>query len=198
MSKMYTAEEIAKYLGIHRSTCLRYIKKVYPNKVANGEVTILTEEELRDVLVRMIESGRKILALNKKQKQNTETDSIVAINNSLSLLVNEIRALVKETRNLVETNIHLIEMLTKQKTALPSSFVSFRDNVFRLVNEYKQKNSLYDSLNDIFLELLSKFEKEENVKIRENYKTEDKNFIYTIYRLGFGDRFLAFLRKKVF
>jgi predicted transcriptional regulator len=181
--KMWTANKIAKLLGVSHVTVTRVIRELFPEKnIKQGSATILTDDEFTKVILEIKHRG--ILNLDDKLVKNDK--SLVKID-KLDRLDQQLQRLEKMTENMVviakELSFMLNKALSYSETLMLRNTGTQQQNkrkeIWDAVNDFKRANELEEMSRDILLDLAEKYQKEKGIIIKTNndYESVIRNLI---------------------
>jgi hypothetical protein len=197
--KMWTANKIARLLGVSHVTVTRVIRELFPEKnIRQGAATTLTDEEFTKVLLEIKHRG--ILNLDDKLVKNDK--SLVKID-KLDRLDQQLQRLEKMTENMVVIAKELSFMLNKALSYSETLMLrntqaqpqNKRKEIWDAVNDFKRANELEEMSRDILLDLAEKYQKEKGIIIKTNndYESVIRNLILK----NKVDDFVRWVRSKL-
>ncbi|MEN2997552.1 MAG: hypothetical protein ABDH28_00720 [Brevinematia bacterium] len=181
-------EEMLPYIGSIDSIYTGSDGK--PRIKLHGGSEVVLEGKTGEMLANIVQN---FLTGQGEMRQN-ETGILPVITN----LTQQVAMLVETTKDLVARMIKLEDLLLQRAIGKPQEdIVKTRKAISLAVDDYiRSNNLLWSNKDDIFLELLQRYEKEKNIQIRRQYRKEDKTYINTIIRLNLAEDFISFVRSK--
>lgn len=143
-----------------------------------------------------------LVASEVRKKGFLEADKVTENRGQNDRILELLEKLVELLERMMEKNMVVLEKVSTMENRLYRLENIYRlqgrngfHEVNRVIKQYMARKDIYHaSLNDIFLELLAKFEQVKG-SVRDKYKKEDKSYIGTLVRLGRLDDFLSFVEK---
>jgi len=210
--------ELAYILGVSERTIYRAMKKAKIEKIQSeddifeilrniSDVKIIYDTMGKVVVIR--KDGKTLRLQDIRRNLTTLSDSQTTMSKKIEdILIEQNRILLSflekqeailqnlalQTKSLVE----IAQKIVSSQKSLPQEILKRKKDIELAIQDYIYQNNLYYSNpNDIFIELLEKFEKETKQQIRAKYEKEDRTYMNTIIRLGLDADFIEFVRKKI-
>lgn len=210
--------ELAYILGVSERTIYRAMKKAKIEKIQSEDDIFEILKNISDVkiiydttgeIVVIRKDGRVLKFQDIRRNLTTLSDSQTTMSKKIEdILIEQNRILLSflekqeailqnlalQTKSLVE----IAQKIVSSQKSLPQEILKRKKDIELAIQDYIYQNNLYYSNpNDIFIELLEKFEKETKQQIRAKYEKEDRTYMNTIIRLGLDADFIEFVRKKI-
>jgi len=210
--------ELAYILGVSERTIYRAMKKAKIEKIQSEDDIFEILRNISDVkiiydtmgeVVVIRKDGKTLRLQDIRRNLTTLSDSQTTMSKKIEdILIEQNRILLSflekqeailqnlalQTKSLVE----IAQKIVSSQKSLPQEILKRKKDIELAIQDYIYQNNLYYSNpNDIFIELLEKFEKETKQQIRAKYEKEDRTYMNTIIRLGLDADFIEFVRKKI-
>lgn len=210
--------ELAYILGVSERTIYRAMKKAKIEKIQSEDDIFEILKNISDIkiiydttgeIVVIRKDGRVLKFQDIRRNLTTLSDSQTTMSKKIEdILIEQNRILLSflekqeailqnlalQTKSLVE----IAQKIVSSQKSLPQEILKRKKDIELAIQDYIYQNNLYYSNpNDIFIELLEKFEKETKQQIRAKYEKEDRTYMNTIIRLGLDADFIEFVRKKI-
>ncbi|MEN2998241.1 MAG: hypothetical protein ABDH28_04325 [Brevinematia bacterium] len=218
ITNMFSLENIQEIFGVSRATIYRILKKakVEPKNLYTIQeiqqmlpfiTTVASIRVVDDKLRIQLKNGneiemeqeaiQQIVSKNLIEMRKIETETLIS---TVSNITTQITDLIEAIKELVKRIVRIEEIILQNaigKTTNTEELASRRKAISLALDDYiRSNNLLYSNKDDIFIEMLEKFEKDKKVEVRRKYDKMDRSYINTLIRLGLDGDFVKFVRDK--
>lgn len=217
---MISKTTLAYFLGvsertIHRAMKRAGVKEITENNINDivkyiDNVKIIYDTSGKKIIVRrdggIIEFQKIFGGKENEMTQMSDSQTFMSKVEEILLKQNEILTEFLKTQEAILQNIatqtktltEAILKLAQKQLPPPNLNEKKKKHIELAIRDYITTNSLYyNNFNDVFLDLLERFETETGKKVKEQYQKEDRTYMNTIIRLGLDADFIEFIRRKI-
>lgn len=188
-------KDLSRLLGVSVRTIRRVVKKLGLKwrDIGDKELVLIADEVRKKGF--LMYRGQNDLFYAQKRGQN-DLNSFENIITLLEKILTTIQVLLEKTTVMLE-KIILVEREVSNKNLSLDKDNIIKD-IINAIKEYMVRNDIYNmTLNDMFLELLGKYEKDKNKNVRKNYLKQDRNYYHTLVRMGLASDFIEYVRRQI-
>ena len=183
--KTMTVKEVSKILGVTTEAIKKWIRELYPNKIKNGIATILNEEEITAIKLKMRPTTKVVAAKTSLEKK-------LLIQQAMNFLNEEIEELKTENKQLNNT----VNMLIHDNKTYTSTEIAKELNLksAAALNKILEEKELQYKVNNSWV-LTAKYSDLDYVSLKQQ-ELDSGKIIYNRHWTGAGRKFILDLFNK--